>query len=159
MAGPASGDDAALPAWIEQLPKAELHLHLEGSAGPETLVALAREQQGRSLSLEEARGRFRYRDFLGFLLAFKWVSEQLRSPADYAFLLRDLLPRLRRQNVRYAEITLSAGVVLWKKLERYVYDQHLLLIGYQEKAVFGATKRFRFTPRTLMTFWDADYDG
>jgi peptide/nickel transport system substrate-binding protein len=48
---------------------------------------------------------------------------------------------------------------LWKKLEKYVHDEHLLLIGYQEKAVFGATKRLRFTPRTLMTFWDAAYDG
>jgi len=106
---------AAVPRWIEQLPKAELHLHLEGSATPETLVALAREQ-GRELSLAEVERRYAYRrSFLSFLLAFKWVSEQLRTPADHAFLLRALLARLHHQNVLYAEITLSAGVVLWKK--------------------------------------------
>ena len=104
----------SVPSWIARLPKAELHLHLEGAATPETLVALA-AARGRRLALEEARRRFTYRDFLGFLLAFKWVSEQLRAPEDYAFLLRDLLRRLHQQNVLYAEITLAAGVVLWKR--------------------------------------------
>ena len=47
---------------------------------------------------------------------------------------------------------------LWKKLERYVYDNHLLLMGYQERAVFGASKRLHFTPRTLISFWDAYYE-
>jgi ABC-type transport system substrate-binding protein len=46
---------------------------------------------------------------------------------------------------------------LWKKLERYVYDNHLLLIGYQERAVFGARDRLQFSPATLMTFRDAYY--
>jgi len=113
MAGEAPA--APIPAWIEQLPKAELHLHLEGSAPPETLVALAQENHGHRLPLEETRRRFVYNDFLGFLLAFKWVSDQLRAPADYAFLLRDLLARLHQQNVLYAEITLAVGVVLWKR--------------------------------------------
>lgn len=116
---PAAGPAPAVPAWIARLPKAELHLHLEGAATPETLVALARARpnraRGRSLSLEKAQQKFVYRDFFGFLMAFKWVSEQLRAPEDYAFLLRDLLARLQQQNVLYAEITLAAGVVLWKR--------------------------------------------
>ena len=112
---PVQGEPAAgVPAWIARLPKAELHLHLEGTATPETLVALA-AARGRRLALEEARRRFTYRDFFGFLMAFKWVSEQLRAPEDYGFLLADLLRRLRDENVLYAEITLAAGVVLWKR--------------------------------------------
>ena len=112
---PVQGEPAAaVPAWIARLPKAELHLHLEGTATPETLVALA-GARGRRLALEEARRRFTYRDFFGFLMAFKWVSEQLRAPEDYAFLLADLLRRLHEENVLYAEITLAAGVVLWKR--------------------------------------------
>jgi adenosine deaminase/aminodeoxyfutalosine deaminase len=105
---------ADVPSWIARLPKAELHLHLEGSATPETLVALARHNR-RPLALEEAQRRFVYRDFTGFLWAFKWVSDQLRTPEDYAFLLRDLLARLHRQHVLYAEITLAVGVVMWKR--------------------------------------------
>jgi peptide/nickel transport system substrate-binding protein len=46
----------------------------------------------------------------------------------------------------------------WQELERYVSANHLLFVGYQERAVFGANERLRFTPRTLMSFWDAYYE-
>jgi adenosine deaminase/aminodeoxyfutalosine deaminase len=93
-----------------EVPKAELHLHLEGSATPETMLELAPEA-----SAEEIRARFRFSSFAGFLECFKWVVERLRGPEDYALVTRRLLETLDSQNVRYAEITLSAGVVLWKK--------------------------------------------
>ena len=44
-----------------------------------------------------------------------WVTKQLRKPEHYAIATRHLLERLAAQNVTYAEITLSAGVVLWKE--------------------------------------------
>lgn len=47
---------------------------------------------------------------------------------------------------------------LWQALEKYVHENHLLFIGYQEKAVYGAKQSLHFTPRTLMTFWDAYYE-
>lgn len=105
----------SVPAWIERLPKAELHLHLEGSATAETLVALAQAAGRRDLSLDAVRRKIAYRNFLGFLLAFKYVSEQLRAPSDYAFLLHALLAELHRQRVLYAEITFAAGVALFKR--------------------------------------------
>jgi adenosine deaminase/aminodeoxyfutalosine deaminase len=108
-------ESLAVPDWIKRLPKAELHLHLEGCASAETLVALARANSRAQLPLAEVRERLAYSDFAGFLEAFKYVSQQLRTPADYAFLLRELLASLHQQNVLYAEITLSAGVVLWKR--------------------------------------------
>lgn len=95
-----------------EVPKAELHLHLEGSVTPETMRELAPEA-----STEEIRERFRFSSFAGFLECFKWVVERLRGPEDYALVTRRLLDTLASQNVRYAEITLSAGVVLWKKQE------------------------------------------
>lgn len=95
---------------LHELPKAELHLHLEGSATPEILHELVPEAP-----IEEIRQRYRFSNFAGFLECFKWVVEHLRSPDDYALLLKRLLENLERENVRYAEITLSAGVVLWKK--------------------------------------------
>jgi len=101
-----------------KLEKAELHLHLEGSIEPETLNEIA---PGRSL--DEVRERYRYDDFGGFLQAFKWVVQHLNSPADYALAARRLFESLARQNVRYAEITLSAGVVLWRKQDfARIYD-------------------------------------
>ena len=93
-----------------ELAKAELHLHLEGSVTPETMHELA-----PGASIEEIHERFRFNSFAGFLECFKWVVERLCSPEDYALVTRRLLETLAAQNVQYAEITLSAGVVLWKK--------------------------------------------
>src|SRR5580765_4964941 len=88
---------------------AELHLHLEGSLSPETLHEL-----DPSTSVEELRAFYQYADFDGFLKAFGEVSKRLRCPEDYALATRRLTEHLASQDVRYAEITLSAGVVLWK---------------------------------------------
>ncbi|MDP9339341.1 MAG: adenosine deaminase [Acidobacteriota bacterium] len=93
------------------LPKAELHLHLEGSLQPVTVCALA-SRHGTPFPGEEVTRRYAYKDFLGFIEAFKWVSSLLRDPADYVLALRDLGEQLVEQNVIYAEITLSVGVML-----------------------------------------------
>jgi adenosine deaminase/aminodeoxyfutalosine deaminase len=94
------------------LPKAELHLHLEGSVEPETLYEL-----DPSTSVEEYRALYHYTDFNAFLRAFASVGKRLRTPGDYALITRRLLERLEAQNVRYAEIIIAAGVVLWKQQE------------------------------------------
>jgi adenosine deaminase/aminodeoxyfutalosine deaminase len=96
---------------IAALPKAELHLHLEGAIEPPTVVELA-AQHGLSLTLGEVAARYAYRDFAGFLEAFKWVTSFLRTPAHYALITERLIEQLLRQNVVYAEITVSVGVML-----------------------------------------------
>jgi adenosine deaminase len=99
----------AVAAW----PKAEIHLHLEGSITPETAVELA-ARNGEQVTPEEVAARYAYADFHGFLEAFKWVSSLLRRPEDYALVARRLASKLRRQNVVYSEVTLSVGVMLWR---------------------------------------------
>ncbi|MCX6620450.1 MAG: adenosine deaminase family protein [Acidobacteria bacterium] len=99
-----------MESFIAGLEKAELHIHLEGSIEPETMVEL-----DGSLSLEEVRRHYEYGDFLGFLKAYVWANQRLRGPADYALITRRLLERLARENVRYAEINLSVGVMLWRE--------------------------------------------
>jgi aminodeoxyfutalosine deaminase len=93
----------------EELPKAELHLHLEGSVEPETLHEL-----DPATPLAELRAIYTYPDFDAFLKAFGAVGKRLRRPEDYGLITRRLLERLAAQNVRYAEIILAAGVVIWK---------------------------------------------
>jgi aminodeoxyfutalosine deaminase len=98
--------------FLETMPKAELHLHLEGSVEPETLHEL-----DPTTPIEECRAIYSYPDFDAFLKAFGAVGKRLRTPEDYALVTRRLLERLAAQNVRYAEIILAAGVVLWKEQE------------------------------------------
>jgi adenosine deaminase/aminodeoxyfutalosine deaminase len=105
-------------SFCEDLAKAELHVHLEGSIEPHIL-----RQLEPGLADDEIERRYRYADFLGFIESFKWVVGFLREPDDYALVTRALLERLARENVRYVEITLSAGVVLWRKQNfAAVYD-------------------------------------
>ncbi|MDR3701449.1 MAG: adenosine deaminase [Candidatus Sulfopaludibacter sp.] len=98
--------------FLVEMPKAELHLHLEGSVEPETLHEL-----DPMTPVEEFRAFYQYADFEAFLKAFGAIGKRLRTPADYALITQRLLDRLAAQNVQYAEITLAAGVVLWKGQE------------------------------------------
>ncbi len=92
------------------LPKAELHVHLEGSIEPQTVVELA-ARHGVTIPLQEARARYAPGNFAQFIESFIWVTSFLRSPEDYALIARRFAESMRRQNVLYAEVTLSIGVM------------------------------------------------
>jgi aminodeoxyfutalosine deaminase len=101
-------------AFIRQLPKAELHLHLEGAVDPATLLEL-REGHGERSTLAEAEALYRYTDFPSFLMAFKEVSAHLRGPDDYEFITYRLMQRLKEENVLHAEVYVAVGVCLIRK--------------------------------------------
>ena len=104
--------------WLRSLPKAELHLHLEGTVSPETLVELSHRHDDDRLTLDQARSLYRYTDFTGFLLAFKAVSERLRTPADYELITFRMMERLAAQGVVHAEVYVSVGVVYyWRRID------------------------------------------
>jgi adenosine deaminase/aminodeoxyfutalosine deaminase len=116
--------------FIRSLPKAELHLHLEGTVDPGTLAELSRRHptplsttnnrytniadSGRVFSEEEARELYRYKSFTGFLLAFKAVTERLRTAEDYELVTYRMMQKLRAQNVHHAEVYVSVGVIHWR---------------------------------------------
>jgi aminodeoxyfutalosine deaminase len=101
-------------SFIRLLPKAELHLHLEGSIEPRTLLEL-RERHGERGSLADADRIYRYADFQGFLMAFKAVTDHLRTAEDYELITYRLMQRLKEENVLHAEVYVSVGVCLWRK--------------------------------------------
>ena len=99
---------------IRSLPKAELHCHLEGSVAPATLVEL-RRRHGKASTLADAEALYQYKDFLGFLTAFKTLTEDLRTPEDYELITYRAMEQLKRENVLHAEVYVSVGVCLWRK--------------------------------------------
>jgi aminodeoxyfutalosine deaminase len=99
---------------IRTLPKAELHLHLEGSIEPSTLLELRQRNGMEGASLAEVERLYNYKDFAGFLSAFKDATGHLRTPEDYELITYRLMERLKAQNVLHAEVIVSAGVCLWR---------------------------------------------
>ena len=116
--------------------KAELHVHLEGSIGPETLIEI-----DPSLTREEIDANLTCASFPQFLQGYIWVNKKLEKPEHYALATRHLLDSLAGQGVTYAEITLSAGVVLWKQQD--------LAAVYE--AVWRESQR-----SSVQTFWILD---
>jgi aminodeoxyfutalosine deaminase len=130
------------------LPKAELHLHLEGSIQPATVCALT-ARHGVDITEEEVRQRYAYRDFPEFIEAFKWVTTFLRDPEDYALIVRDLAEYLLTQRVVYTEVTLSIGVMLLRKQQPEANFEALLRAteqfesrGLQFRWIFDAARQF-----------------
>jgi aminodeoxyfutalosine deaminase len=116
--------------------KAELHVHLEGSIAPETLMAI-----DPSLTREEIESNLICASFAQFLQGYIWVSKKLEKPEHYALATHHLLQSLASQGVTYAEVTLSAGVVLWKQQD--------LAAVYE--AVWRESER-----SSIQTFWILD---
>lgn len=117
--------DGAIDAgeWLRGLPKAELHLHLEGTIKPETLVQLSRRHDAAPLTLETATALYQYENFLGFLMSFKAVTERLKGPDDYELITYNMVRELASQGVVHAEVYVSFGIIYyWKKedVEPYV---------------------------------------
>jgi adenosine deaminase/aminodeoxyfutalosine deaminase len=100
--------------WLRGLPKAELHLHLEGSITPETLVELSHRNDPKPLTLDQAKLAYHYTDFPSFLMSFKAVTERLHSPADYETITYNMVRDLAAQGIRHTEVYLSIGILNWQ---------------------------------------------
>jgi len=103
--------DTTLESFIAAMPKAELHVHLEGSIRPETLLLLA-ERHGRldrlpSTDLEGLRRWFAFTDFPHFIRVYLLISDLLRTPEDFALIVAAHAQEMARQNIRYAELTFT----------------------------------------------------
>jgi adenosine deaminase/aminodeoxyfutalosine deaminase len=112
-----------IEAFIRRLPKAELHLHLEGTILPSTLVELSARHDARPLTLAEAEALYRFTDFSGFMDAFKAVTGQLIGPEDYELAAWRMMEHLAEQGVVHAEVYISVGVIYhWRNHDPAAFE-------------------------------------
>ncbi len=91
--------------WLAQIPKAELHLHLEGSIPLETLWQLVQKYGGNSelRDIAALEKKFQYSDFPHFLETWYWKNRFLREYEDFTLFAEAIARDLYRQNIRYVE--------------------------------------------------------
>jgi adenosine deaminase len=96
---------------IRQMPKVELHLHMEGAIPLDTLLSLIKKKgtEPEINTVDDLRRRFTYTDFDNFIRLWVWKNTFITSEHDFEQITYDVLRDLHGQNVKYAELTYSPG--------------------------------------------------
>ena len=101
----------ATAAFIHAMPKAEIHVHLEGAIQPETLLTLARRHNHLDAlptsDLDGLRRWFTFTGFPHFVQIYLTISDLLRTPEDFAFVVYACGADMAAQNIRYRELTFT----------------------------------------------------
>jgi adenosine deaminase/aminodeoxyfutalosine deaminase len=100
-----------------------LHLHLEGTIVPSTLVELSARNDARPISLTEAESHYRFDDFTSFIEGFKAVTRRLVHPEDYELAAWRMMQLLAAQGVVHAEVYISVGVIyMWRNFDPRAFE-------------------------------------
>ncbi len=105
-------------SYLEAMPKVELHVHLEGSIRPETLLKLAHKHGVRlpATTLEGVQAWYSFRDFDHFIEIYFAISDCIRTVEDIELIVQDFARNQAAQNVRYSEVTYTAYTHFMKGL-------------------------------------------
>jgi adenosine deaminase len=93
-------------SFIIGLPKAEMHLHLEGSLEPELKLELARKNKidiGQT-TIDEVRASYQFTDLTSFLSVYYPAMNVLQTEDDFSKLVQSYLLRAKENGVKYAEL-------------------------------------------------------
>jgi adenosine deaminase len=101
---------------LRAMPKAEIHVHIEGATNAETFYQIAQRNQVELPvhSLEEWQSFFEFRDFSHFIQVYTAAVNCLQTPEDYALLLERFYQRQSEENILYTEAFLSASFLTQK---------------------------------------------
>jgi len=112
-----------IKSFIRRLPKAELHLHLEGTILPATLVELSARHDSPRLTLAQAKALYRFTDFTEFIDRFKAVTRRLKDPEDYELVAWRMMQHLAAQGIVHAEVFISVGVIyMWRNFDPRCFE-------------------------------------
>lgn len=98
-------------SFFNDMPKIELHLHLEGAIPIPALWTLVEKYGGTQevATPEDLEARFQFKDFAHFINTWIWKSGFLRAYDDFVHITREVAKDLAAQNIRYLEASFSPG--------------------------------------------------
>ena len=101
--------DAEMDQWLVEVPKVELHVHMEGSVQPATLLKLAAKYHVKlpSDTVEGLHAWYTFSDFDHFIQIYMTISGCLRQAEDVELIAREFMIEQARQNILYSEITFT----------------------------------------------------
>jgi len=148
----------SLDSYLRAAPKAELHVHLEGTVRPETLLELAcRNDVALPFdSVEGLRDWFRFRGFTHFIEAYSLASRSVVSADDYELIAFEYAQELERQNCRYAEIGFTPSYHLRKGVPHDVYFGGLTRARERARRELGVEIAWNFDVSRRMGSTDAE---
>lgn len=130
----------SLQSYLAAMPKAELHVHLEGSILPETLLVLARRNGYTGLPADTVPGLlefFKFRDFDHFIQVYGTISRCLKTSDDFELIAYEFGAEMARQNTRYAEATFSCSFHYAQGITEQEYMSGLTRGRQRAKEDFG----------------------
>jgi adenosine deaminase len=122
--------------FISQIPKVELHLHIEGAIPADTMLALIQRKEPNSSirTLEDLQRRFTFTDFPHFLDTWRWKDAFITSERDFEEIAYQVLRDLAAQNVHYVEAHYAPAGYL---------KQGLTIQGITENLIVGRNRSFQ----------------
>lgn len=113
-----------LIAQVKNMPKIELHVHLEGATQAETFYELAKKNKVdfKVESLEEWKHFSAFRDFGHFLHVYTKSITALKTPEDYTFIITEFYRQQAEQNIVYSEAYISASFIIQKFETKEILD-------------------------------------
>ena len=120
--------------WLELVPKAELHLHLEGAIPLDALWELIVKYGGDPSvpNRNSLRSRLTYPNFPAFIETWIWKNNFIRAYEDFSFIAESVAGDLARQNIMYAEVFFSPS--------RFTENSTMTTAGITEAIRIGLNK-------------------
>src|SRR6266478_4155133 len=93
--------------FIAAMPNVELHVHLEGSIRPQTLLGLAKRNRVAlpAETVEDLQSWYRFTDFPHFIDIYATVVSCVHTPDDIELITREFLLGQKAQNILHSEVT------------------------------------------------------
>jgi aminodeoxyfutalosine deaminase len=147
QAAPAVGTATRdLRAFIAGLPKAELHVHHVGSASPRIVSELAARHPDSKVptDVEALAEYFTFTDFAHFIEVYLSVVDLIRTPEDVRLLTYEVARDMARQQVRYAELTVTPWSSTHRGIDERAFMEAIEDARKAAEAEFGTVLRWCF---------------